>query len=209
VLLVASYNPGKARELRALVEAAGHTVVTLADVGLGGEGAAAYEETGATYEENAMGKARHYGRLSGRVTIADDSGLEVEALGGRPGVQSARYGGPGLDDAGRNRRLLDELRGVPDEKRAAQYVAVAVVARPDGAVRSFRGACAGRIAGAPRGARGFGYDPLFFFPPFDATFAEVDPARKHAVSHRGKALRALAEFLAGADGRRFLLGEIA
>jgi len=200
-LLVASFNPGKARELRALVEAAGYRVVTLADIGLAAD---AYEETGATYEENGTGKACHYARLSGRVTIADDSGIEVDALGGRPGVQSARYGGPGLDDAGRNRLLLDELRGVPEERRTARYVAVAVVARPDGESRAFSGACEGRIAAAPRGSGGFGYDPLFFHPSFEATFAEVDPARKHEVSHRGRALRALADFLAGEQGRRFL-----
>jgi len=202
-LLVASLNPGKARELRALVEAAGYQVVTPADIGLAAD---AYEESGATYEENGAGKALHYARLSGRVTIADDSGIEVDALGGRPGVQSARYGGPGLDDTGRNRLLLDELRGIPEERRTARYVAVAVVARPDGESRAFRGVCEGRVTGTPRGAGGFGYDPLFFHPPFGATFAEVDPARKHEVSHRGRALRALATFLAGAEGRRFLGG---
>jgi XTP/dITP diphosphohydrolase len=201
VLLVASYNPGKARELRALVEAAGYAVSTLAD---GGLAAGAYEETGGTYEENGVGKARHYARLTGRVTIADDSGIEVDALGGRPGVHSARYGGPGLDDAGRNRLLLEELRGVPETKRTARYVAVAVVARPDGEARAFRGVCEGRIAAAPRGAGGFGYDPIFFHPPSGATFGEIDPARKHAVSHRGLALGALAAFLAGPEGRRFL-----
>ena len=202
-LLVASFNPGKARELRALVEAAGYQVVTLADIGLA---AAAYEESGATYEENGVGKARHYARLSGRVSIADDSGIEVDALGGRPGVQSARYGGPGLDDTGRNRLLLDELRGVPEGRRTARYVAVAVIARPDGEARVFHGVCEGRITDAPRGAGGFGYDPLFFHPPICATFAEVDPARKHEVSHRGRALQALATFLASAEGRRFLGG---
>jgi XTP/dITP diphosphohydrolase len=212
-LLVASFNPAKARELRALVEAAGYEVVTLADIGgaageapgvAPGGATAAYEEAGATYEENGAGKARHYARLSGRVTIADDSGIEVDALGGRPGVQSARYGGPDLDEAGRNRLLLEELRGVPEEKRTARYVAVAVVARPDGATRAFRGICEGRITEAPRGAGGFGYDPLFLHPPFGVTFAEVEPARKHEVSHRGRALRALAAFLAGPEGRRFL-----
>jgi len=219
-LLVASFNPGKARELGALVAAAGYEVVTLADIGGAAGGApgdapgvaaggatAAYEEAGATYEENGEGKARHYARLSGRVTIADDSGIEVDALGGRPGVQSARYGGAGLDDAGRNRRLLEALRGVPEEKRTARYVAVAVVARPDGASRAFRGVCEGRIADSPRGAGGFGYDPLFFHPPLGATFAEVDAARKHEVSHRGRALRALAAFLASAEGRRFLAAD--
>jgi XTP/dITP diphosphohydrolase len=198
-LLVASFNPGKARELRALVEVAGYAVTTLADAGV-----AAYEETGATYEENGTGKALHYARLTGRVTVADDSGIEVDALGGLPGVRSARYGEPGLDDAGRNRRLLEALRDVPEDRRTARYVAVAVVARPDGESRAFRGVCEGRIASAPRGTGGFGYDPIFFHPPSGATFAEMEPQRKHAVSHRGLALAALADFLAGPEGRRFL-----
>jgi XTP/dITP diphosphohydrolase len=198
--MVASLNPGKARELRALVESAGYAVTTLADAGI----ASAWEETGASYEENGAGKARHYARLTGHVTIADDSGIEVDALGGRPGVQSARYGGPGLDDTGRCRLLLEEMRGVPEDRRAARYVAVAVVARPDGEARAFRGVCEGRIAPAPRGDGGFGYDPVFYHPPSGATFAEIDPPCKHAVSHRGIALRALAAFLAAPEGRRFL-----
>ena len=201
-LLIATFNPGKARELAALVASAGYATRTLADAGI----REAYEETGATYEDNGGGKARHYARASGLVTIADDSGIEVDALGGEPGVRSARYGGAGLDDAGRTRRLLEALTGVPDERRTARYVAVAVVARPDGASRSFRGVCEGRIARAPRGAGGFGYDPIFFYPPLGATFAEVDAERKHAVSHRGRAFRALAAFLAGDEGRRFLAG---
>jgi XTP/dITP diphosphohydrolase len=199
-LLIATFNSGKARELAALVEAAGYATRTLAEAGI----REPYEETGATYEENGGGKARHYARLSGLVTIADDSGIEVDALHGEPGVRSARYGGSGLDDLGRTERLLEALAGVPDERRTARYVAVAVVARPDGGSKSFRAVCEGRIARAPRGAGGFGYDPIFFYPPLDATFAEVEPGRKHAVSHRGLAFRALAAFLAGDEGRRFL-----
>ena len=201
-ILIASFNPGKARELIALLEASGRRAVTLKDVGL----REPYEETGRTYEENGLGKARHYARLSGRVTIADDSGLEVEALGGAPGPLSARYGGAGLDDAGRNRALLAALEDVPDDERGARYVAVAVVARPDGGARSFRGECPGRIARRPAGDRGFGYDPLFFYPPYGATLAEVDDRRKHAVSHRGAAFRQLAEFLATREGDDFLRG---
>jgi non-canonical purine NTP pyrophosphatase (RdgB/HAM1 family) len=201
-LLIASFNPGKARELMALLETTGRTAVTLADLGL----REPYEETGRTYEENGLGKARHYARLSGRVTIADDSGLEVEALGGAPGPLSARYGGPDLDDEGRNRALLAALADVPEEGRGARYVAVAVVARPDGEARSFRGECPGRIATVPCGEKGFGYDPLFFYPPYDATLAEVGDERKHAVSHRGAAFRLLAEFLASDAGRSFLEG---
>lgn len=202
-ILVASFNPGKAAELRALLAAAGYATTTLAEAGV----LDPFEESAApdaTYEANGMGKARHYAQRSGRVTIADDSGLEVEALGGGPGPLSARYGGEGLDDAARNRLILEALRGLPEERRAARYVAVAVVARPDGAARAFRGECAGRIAASPRGAGGFGYDPIFFDPEMGRTFAEIPPERKRAVSHRGRAFAALAEFLKSEEGRRFI-----
>ena len=202
-ILVASFNPGKARELRHLLAGTGIAAVTLPDCGIDEP----FEEGGATYEENARGKALHYARSAGRVTVADDSGIEVDALGGRPGVLSARYGGDGLGDADRCRLLLRELAGVPDDRRTARYVAVAAVARPDGAVRLFRATCEGRIAGAMQGEGGFGYDPVFFFPAFGATFGQVEEARKHEVSHRGKALRSLVEFLSGEQGRTFLEGE--
>ncbi|HET8948668.1 MAG TPA: RdgB/HAM1 family non-canonical purine NTP pyrophosphatase [Candidatus Polarisedimenticolia bacterium] len=198
-ILIASFNPGKARELAALLSQSGRSAKTLRDVGID----VPYEETGATYEENGLGKARHYARLSGLVTIADDSGLEVEALGGAPGPLSARYGGPGLDDAGRNRALLAALQGVGPADRGARYVAVAVVARPDGKARAFRGEVRGRLLEAPRGGGGFGYDPLFYYEPYGATFAEVSDERKHAVSHRGAAFAALAEWLASPEGERF------
>jgi XTP/dITP diphosphohydrolase len=201
-LLVASFNPGKTRELRELLEGAGYDVEGLEATGI----REAYEEAGATYEENGLGKARHYARFSGRVTVADDSGLEVEALGGAPGPAAARYGGPGLDDAGRLRRLLQALEQVPEGKRAARYVAVVVVARPDGEARSFRATCEGTIAREARGEGGFGYDPIFFYPPFGMTFGQVSPGKKAGVSHRGKALAALAGFLRSDEGRRFLEG---
>jgi XTP/dITP diphosphohydrolase len=199
-ILIASFNPGKAHELIALLSQSGRRATTLRDAGI----EVPYEETGSTYEENGLGKARHYARLSGLVTIADDSGLEVEALGGAPGPLSARYGGPGLDDEERNRALLAALRGVPAADRGARYVAVAVVARPDGEARAFRGEVRGRLLEAPRGERGFGYDPLFFHEPSGATFAEVSDERKHAVSHRGAAFARLAEWLATAEGVRFV-----
>lgn len=200
MILIASLNPGKARELRRLVESAGQATETLREAGL----LTPYEESGATYEENGIGKARHYAALSGRVAIADDSGIEVDALGGAPGPLSARYGGEGLDDAGRCRMLLEALRDVPDADRGARYVAVVAIARPDGEARSFRGACEGRIGREPRGDRGFGYDPIFFYPPFDATFAEIPDERKQAVSHRGHAFAALAAFLMTDEGRLFV-----
>lgn len=201
-LLVASLNPGKARELARLVEAAGFRVLALRDRGV----VEAFEETFGTYEENARGKALHYARITGLVTVADDSGIEVDALGGEPGPRSARYGGEGLDDAGRCRHLLRALEGVPDEARTARYVAVAAIARPSGpdAVRLFHGTVEGRIMTAMRGSGGFGYDPLFYYPPFEATFAEVSEERKNRVSHRGVAFARLAAFLKSPEGRRFL-----
>jgi XTP/dITP diphosphohydrolase len=199
-VLVATFNPGKAREIARLLGNSGLAFATPAERGL----VDPYEETGSTYEENARGKGLHYAGRSGLVAIADDSGIEVDALEGAPGPLSARYGGEDLDDAGRCRLLLRELQGVPEARRGARYVAVAAIVRPDGEVRLFRGVCEGRIADAPRGTGGFGYDPVFFYPPFAETFGQVPEERKNGVSHRGSAFRALAAFLATKDGRRFL-----
>jgi len=200
-LLVATFNPGKARELVRLLAPLGIEVLSPADLGI----REPYEETAGTYEENALGKARHYSALARLPALADDSGLEVDALGGRPGPLSARYGAADLDDAGRNRLLLHEIEGVPEERRTARYVSVAVLARPAGdEPRLFRAACEGRIATASRGHRGFGYDPIFFYPPFNATFGEIDNARKDQVSHRGRAMTQVLDFLATLEGRSFL-----
>jgi len=207
-ILIATFNPGKARELARLLASAGVALVTPGDLGV----RQPYEETGANYEENARGKAIHYATLAGLAALADDSGLEVDALGGRPGPLSARYGGTGLDDAGRCRLLLHELGAIPEARRTARYVAVAALARPaapGGALRPppdtqlFRATCEGRIAAAMRGARGFGYDPIFYFPPFGATFGEVEDARKDRVSHRGLALAAVSAFLKTPEGLAF------
>ncbi len=210
-LLVATFNPGKARELARLISPAGVAIVTPGEVGV----ARPYEETGSTYEENARGKAVHYATLAGLPALADDSGLEVEALGGRPGPLSARYGGEALDDPGRCRRLLQELAGLPESRRAARYVAVAALARPappgepggpprSAETRLFRATCEGRITTEMHGTRGFGYDPIFFYPPFNAAFGEVEPALKDTVSHRAQALSAVAAFLKTTDGQMFL-----
>ncbi len=199
-MLLATWNTGKARELTHLLKTIDMQAVSLGDCGIDEP----FEESGATYEENARGKAVYYAGLAGRVAVADDSGIEVDALDGRPGVLSARYGDPALDDTGRCRLMLEELRGVVDEKRTARYVAVAAVARPDGEARIFRGLCEGRILSEMRGDGGFGYDPLFFYPPLGATFAELPHERKHEVSHRGHAFRALAGFFGSEEGRRFV-----
>jgi XTP/dITP diphosphohydrolase len=193
-LLLASQNPRKLAEMRRLLEGLPFRVVSPAALGI----ADAPEETGTTFLENAVLKARFYGERAGGaagLTVADDSGLAVDALDGAPGLYSSRFGGAGSTDADRNRLLLEKLRGVPEERRSARFVCAVAVAR--GAEVAFE--CVetveGRIAEHTRGANGFGYDPLFFYPPFGATFGEVEPERKALVSHRGKAFAKLREFL--------------
>lgn len=153
-------------------------------------------ETGSSYAENATIKAQAFATATGLIALADDSGIEVDALGGRPGMYSARYGGDELDDRGRVQFLLEEMADVADEKRTARYRAVVAVAHPGGEVRLFEGVQEGRIGHAPRGVRGFGYDPVFL--ALDGrTNAELEDDEKDAVSHRGIAMRAAAEYLRG------------
>jgi XTP/dITP diphosphohydrolase len=190
-LLLATSNPGKVREFRRLLAGAPVEAVTPEDLGLDLE----VDEDGDTYTANAVKKARAYADASGLPALADDSGIEVDALGGAPGVRSARYGGPGLDDDGRNARLLAELSGVPDERRTARYRAVVAIAWPHGRVETFEGTFEGRIGHQPRGGRGFGYDPLFLTAD-GRTAAELSDEEKDAISHRGIAMRGAAAFLA-------------
>ncbi len=142
-----------------------------------------------SYAGNARVKARAGRQLTGELALGDDSGLEVDALGGAPGLRSARFGGPGLDDAGRCRRLLEALRGVPEARRTARFRCLIALAHPDGRERLVEGLAEGRILDEPRGAGGFGYDPLFHYAPLGRTFAELSHAEKAEVSHRGRALR--------------------
>src|SRR6185503_19945390 len=158
------------------------------------------EETGATFIENAILKARHYARRSGRLTVADDSGLSVDALDGGPGLYSSRFGGEGATDADRNRLLLEKLAGVPPERRGACFTSAVAVAHGDDPLFQTTASVEGRIADAPRGPNGFGYDPLFFYPPFGRTFGEVPPEEKARVSHRGQAFARLREFLTALPG---------
>ncbi|HSJ96022.1 MAG TPA: non-canonical purine NTP pyrophosphatase, partial [Myxococcota bacterium] len=152
------------------------------------------------YAANAAAKALAAARASGLPALGDDSGLEVEALGGAPGPRSARFGGPGLDDAGRTRALLAALDGVPAERRGARFVCVAALATPDGVVATARGECPGRIATEPRGSAGFGYDPIFETAPGGPTMAELPEAEKERISHRGRAFRALGPSLRALPG---------
>jgi len=157
-------------------------------------GITACEETGATFEGNAMLKAEYYGRHAAGMLFADDSGLEVDALGGRPGVYSARYAGPHATDLANNELLLQRLGNNPN--RRARFVCVIALAEGGEVRQTFRGEVEGEILLAARGPGGFGYDPLFYYPPFACSFGEVDGPKKFDVSHRGQALRALLKYLA-------------
>lgn len=190
---MATLNRAKAGELAALLAGVPFRLVGLADV----PGARLPEETGAAYRDNALLKARAAARLTGALALADDSGLEVDALGGAPGVLSARWGGPGLDDAGRCARLLEALRGVEEARRTARFRCVIALVEPGGREAAVEGVVEGRIAETPRGRGGFGYDPIFYYPPLGRTFAELTTAEKAAVSHRGRAARAARRLLTG------------
>lgn len=194
MLVMATRNAKKRQELAALLEGTGLAVC-------GPEACpgapAEVEETGTTFRENALLKARAIAGACGVWAIADDSGLEVEALGGEPGVRSARFAGPGADDDANNRLLLQRLEGVPLHRRRARFVSVIALVSPEGEEWTWEGTCEGHIALEPRGSGGFGYDPLFVPDGYHITFGEMDPALKNQISHRARALAA-----AAADLRR-------
>lgn len=209
-LLVATRNHGKLAEIRAALAGAVGQVVGLDDV----EGIPEIDEDGRTFVENATKKAEDVRRIAGGWVLADDSGLEVDALGGVPGVYSARYATPAdrerLDvrfdegqDTANNAKLLDALAGVSPGERAARFRAVLALASPDGAMRTFEGACEGTILEAPRGDRGFGYDPLFQPEGESRAMAEIPIEEKNSISHRGQALAALRAWVeaGGASGQ--------
>lgn len=195
-VLIATSNQGKLRDFAAAAAEHGITVCALP----GFSSLPAVPEDEPTFEANARKKAEAYSRFApGAMVLADDSGLEVRALGDAPGVHSARYAAPSLhenaSDAANNARLLHEMREIPDDQRQAQFVCVIVVARDGKALVSFRGEARGTILRAPRGAGGFGYDPLFYFPALGKTFAELSPEEKARVSHRGQAFRKFLEWM--------------
>ena len=188
-LLVATNNLGKVREYEELLAGLPFEVTFPAQEGIALE----VEESGATFEENARLKALAYARASGLPTLADDSGLEVDALGGAPGVRSARYAGPGASDVDRYQKLLDALAGVPEDQRTARFCCVVALAWPDGTVHTAEGRCEGQIGWAPRGEHGFGYDPVFIVDGFGGlTMAELEPEVKNRISHRARAVQNLA-----------------
>ena len=193
-LLVATTNPGKFAEVQAFLQKFAINTLSLNAL----RAWPAVVEDGATFEENALQKARALAQYSGYLTLADDSGLDVEALGGAPGIYSARYSGDGATDDQNNKKLLRELKSVPREKRRARFVCAVALCSP--VVSSSkewvgRGTCEGLIGLELIGSNGFGYDPLFFYPPLGKTFGELDRETKAKVSHRGKALEKLIQIL--------------
>lgn len=190
-LLVATLNPGKARELAQLLAELPYELVTPVQVGI----ASAPPEEGATMEENAIAKALYYHRLSGLLTLAEDSGLEVEALGGEPGVRSARFAGEAASDEDNNRLLLHRLEGVAPRERQARFRCVMAVVVNESTVELFTGECPGVITEGPRGQGGFGYDSVFLVPELGQTFAQIPVEAKHRLSHRGRAAEEASRFL--------------
>jgi XTP/dITP diphosphohydrolase len=193
-LVVATRSPHKLAELRDLLDVPNAELVTLDDLGVDGD----VDETGSTFEENAVLKARAALAATGLPALADDSGLEVDALDGGPGVRTRRFAGEQATDPDNNAKLLDVLDGLPAERRGAQYVCVLALALPDRDVQIVRGTCRGRIATTPRGTAGFGYDPIFepaSEPPGGRTLGEWTQEAKNAISHRGAAARRMAPIL--------------
>jgi XTP/dITP diphosphohydrolase len=182
-LLLATNNPGKAREYRSLLRGIPFQIVTPADLGINVE----VKETGGSFEENARLKAAALAKASGLLSLADDSGLEVDALGGEPGSRSHRWAGDDASDTDRVDQLLSKLKDVPEKQRTARFRCVIAIAEPDGGVEFFYGECRGVIAAAPRGDNGFGYDPVFSVPELGKTFAELKPEEKNRFSHRARA----------------------
>lgn len=183
-LVLATHNKDKIREIRQLLEGLPVTILTYADF----DDFPEIEETGETLEENAILKAKGIAEVTGAAALADDSGLEVDALDGRPGVYSSRYAGPGCTYDDNNRKLLEELEGVREDKRTARFRTVIAVAWGGDDVETVEGRAEGKITEEKAGSSGFGYDPVFFYPPAGKTFAEMELAEKNKVSHRGRAL---------------------
>ena len=185
-LLIATHSAGKKREYASLLEDLALEQVTLDDLGV----EQTIAEDGASYAENALLKAKGYAAATGLLTLADDSGLEVDALDGAPGVLTARYAGEGASDEQRYLLLLQNLRGVPDERRTARFRCVIALAWPGGRVEITEGVCEGRITHGPRGEHGFGYDPVFYVPEYGCTMAQLPPEVKNRISHRGTSVEA-------------------
>ncbi len=194
-LVVATKNKGKIVELKRLLEGMNYEVLSMQDAGIDID----VVEDGTTFEENALKKAQEIARISKTIVLSDDSGIEVDYLDGEPGIYSARFGGAGLDDEGRNQLLLTKLMGVPDEKRTARYVCAIAVVFTDGSNLIIRDTCEGVINHKGVGDNGFGYDPLFYLPEYGKTMAQLDMDIKNKISHRGKALQKMVQELSQRD----------
>ncbi len=195
IVRCATSNPGKLREFRLAGDIASMDVEPLVGV----QSIEPPDETGVTFEENAIQKALYYAAHTAEWLFVDDSGLEVDALGGEPGVYSARFAGPDANDDSNNALVLERLAGQAD--RGAQFVCVIALARDGQLVKTFRGVVRGRLVDAPRGPNGFGYDPLFYYEPFGCTFGEASAAAKMGVSHRAQALRQMFTWLGDSAAR--------
>lgn len=190
-LLLATNNKGKVREFKSLLQGIPFQIVTLSEMGITND----VEETDESFEANARLKAETLAAESGLLTLADDSGLEVDALGGEPGPLSARYAGEDASDSERIHYLLSKLKDVPEEKRTARFRCVIAIAAPDGRVEFCTGECRGMITTAPKGNRGFGYDPIFYVPELGKTMAELPSEGKNSISHRARAAEKACELL--------------
>lgn len=190
-LIAATKNKGKLKEIIEILDNLPYEVISMEQAGISDD----IEENGSTFEENALIKAREIYKITGQMVMADDSGLEVDYLGGAPGIYSSRFAGEGATDADKNKKLLSLLDGVPFEKRTARFVCAIAVIFPDGKHFTVRGTCEGFIGFKPEGSNGFGYDPLFFMSEYNMTTAQMSSEQKHKISHRGKALRLMVEEL--------------
>ena len=190
-IIVATNNPGKLREIRSALKGLRFQICGLMDF----PGVPEMKEDGRRFAENGLKKARIYSQFFGKLTLADDSGLEVDALGGRPGVYSARYAGIKASDQENRKKLLKEMEGVPISKRGAEFKCVIAMMSPEGREVLTEGSCRGRIGFKEIGKRGFGYDPIFILPRYRKTMAQLTLGEKNRVSHRGKALRKLRRLL--------------
>lgn len=192
-MIVATHNKGKVREIREALKGLGLRIYSLSDF----PNVNVIEEDGRSFTENALKKARFYSKLYGKLTIADDSGLEIDILKGLPGIYSARYVGEGASDRDNNQKLLREMEGIPSSKRGAKFKCSIAIVSPNGREAVVEGVCKGKIGFKEIGKKGFGYDPLFILPQYGKTMAQLSLKEKNRISHRGKALRKLRKLIEG------------
>ncbi len=197
-IVVATQDKGKIKEIREVLKGIDVEILSLDEIGLEIE----IEEDGRTYSENAVKKAAEVAKRSGKISLADDSGLEIDALNGKPGINSSRFAGINADDREKNLKILEMMKDVPNGKRGARFRCVIAVAEPNGKLYTCEGVCEGEIAESIRGDKGFGYDPIFIIPEYGKTFGELGPEVKDKISHRAKALEKAKELIKRVQGVR-------